>query len=50
MANQRERDRFDGYAVELFLDEDNDCLAHLVELPGSRRLVHPLKRRSKNSM
>ncbi len=34
MAKQRERDRFDGYAVELFLDEDNDWLAHLVELPG----------------
>jgi predicted RNase H-like HicB family nuclease len=31
---QRERDRFDGYTVELFLDEDNDWLAHLVELPG----------------
>jgi predicted HicB family RNase H-like nuclease len=34
MANQRKRDRFDGYAVELFLDEDIDWLAHLVELPG----------------
>jgi predicted RNase H-like HicB family nuclease len=34
MAKRRERDRFDGYAVELFLDEDNDWLAHLVELPG----------------
>jgi predicted HicB family RNase H-like nuclease len=34
MARRRERDRFDGYAVELFLDEDNDRLAHLVELPG----------------
>jgi predicted RNase H-like HicB family nuclease len=34
MARQKERDRFDGYAVELFLDEDNDWLAHLVELPG----------------
>ena len=34
MAKQRERERFDGYAVELFLDEDNDWLAHLVELPG----------------
>ncbi len=34
MAKQKERDRFDGYAVELFLDEDTDWLAHLVELPG----------------
>ena len=34
MAKQKERARFDGYAVELFLDEDNDWLAHLVELPG----------------
>jgi predicted HicB family RNase H-like nuclease len=34
MANQRARNRFEGYAVELFLDEDNDWLAHLVELPG----------------
>ncbi len=34
MARQNHRDRFDGYAVELFLDEDNDWLAHLVELPG----------------
>jgi predicted RNase H-like HicB family nuclease len=34
MAKQRARDRFDGYAVELFLDEDNDWLAHFVELPG----------------
>jgi predicted RNA binding protein YcfA (HicA-like mRNA interferase family) len=28
-ARRRARDRFDGYAVELFLDEDNDWLAHL---------------------
>jgi predicted HicB family RNase H-like nuclease len=34
MAKRKERDRFDGYAVELFLDEDNDWLAHLLELPG----------------
>jgi predicted HicB family RNase H-like nuclease len=34
MARRREKDRFDGYAVELFLDEDKDWLAHLVELPG----------------
>jgi predicted HicB family RNase H-like nuclease len=34
MAKQRVKDRFDGYAVELFLDEDNDWLAHLIELPG----------------
>jgi predicted HicB family RNase H-like nuclease len=35
MAKQKkERDRLDGYAVELFLDEDNDWLAHLVELPA----------------
>jgi len=34
MAKRRERDRFDGYTVKLFLDEDNDWLAHLVELPG----------------
>jgi predicted RNase H-like HicB family nuclease len=34
MAKQKERDRFDVYAVELFLDDDNDWLAHLVELSG----------------
>ncbi len=34
MARRRDRDRFDGYAVELFIDEDHDWLAHLVELPG----------------
>jgi predicted HicB family RNase H-like nuclease len=34
MAKQKDQDRFDGYAVELFFDEDNDWLAHLVELPG----------------
>lgn len=34
MAKHSERDCFDGYAVELFLDEDHDWLAHLVELPG----------------
>jgi predicted HicB family RNase H-like nuclease len=30
----RKRDRFDGYGVELFVDEDGDWLAHLVELPN----------------
>jgi predicted RNase H-like HicB family nuclease len=34
MAKQKESARFDRYAVELFLDEDNEWLAHLVELPG----------------
>jgi predicted RNase H-like HicB family nuclease len=34
MTKRKESARFDGYAVELFLDEDNDWLAHLVELPG----------------
>lgn len=33
MAKQRERDRFDGYAVVLFVDEDNDWLAHITDLP-----------------
>lgn len=27
-------DRFDGYTVELFLDEDRDWLAHFEEMPG----------------
>ncbi len=27
-------DRFDGYGVELFIDDDGDWLAHLVELPN----------------
>jgi predicted HicB family RNase H-like nuclease len=27
-------DRFDGYTVNLFLDEDGDWLAHFVELPS----------------
>ena len=34
MPKQKAQDRFDGNAVELFLDEDNDWLAHFVELPG----------------
>jgi predicted RNase H-like HicB family nuclease len=34
MAQQKAQDRFGGYAVELFLDEDNDWLAHLVALPA----------------
>ena len=34
MARQHERERFDGYALELFLDEDGDWMAHLAELPG----------------
>jgi len=34
MAKQKKRDRFDGCVVELFLDEDDDWLAHLVEFPG----------------
>jgi predicted HicB family RNase H-like nuclease len=28
------RDRFDGYGVELFIDEDGDWLAHFAELPN----------------
>jgi predicted HicB family RNase H-like nuclease len=27
-------DRFDGYAVEVFLDDDGDYLAHLAEMPN----------------
>src|SRR5689334_22187081 len=27
-------DRFDGYSVNLFLDDDGDWLAHLVEMPS----------------
>ena len=27
-------DNFDGFAVNLFQDEDGDWLAHLVEMPG----------------
>ena len=26
--------KFDGFAIELFLDEDNEWLAHFVELPN----------------
>ncbi len=28
------RDDFDGFAVEMFLDEDGDYLVHFVELPN----------------
>ncbi len=28
------KDRFDGYGVTLFQDEDADYLAHLTELPN----------------
>ena len=27
-------DRFDGYGVELFIDDDGDWLAHLLEMPN----------------
>ena len=30
----KNHDIFDGYTVNLFLDEDGDYLAHLVELPN----------------
>lgn len=33
MATKR-KDRFDGYEVVIFLDEDGDWLAYLAELPG----------------
>ncbi|MGH8643647.1 MAG: type II toxin-antitoxin system HicB family antitoxin [Gammaproteobacteria bacterium] len=29
-----EHDRFDGFTVNLYLDEDGDWLAHFVELPN----------------
>ena len=29
-----QNDRFDGYTVNLFRDEDGDWLAHFVEMPG----------------
>jgi predicted RNase H-like HicB family nuclease len=28
------RDRFDGYGVELWLDEDNEWIAHLTAIPS----------------
>ena len=30
----RNHDDFDGFAVNIFLDEEGDYLAHLVELPN----------------
>ena len=30
----KNHDAFDGFAVNIFLDEDGDYLAHLVELPN----------------
>jgi len=30
----RKHDRFDGFTVNLFLDEDGEYLAHFVELPN----------------
>jgi predicted HicB family RNase H-like nuclease len=33
MAKRRMSDRFDGYTVGLFLDEDSDWLAHFEEMP-----------------
>jgi len=29
-----DRNAFDGYSVNLFLDEDGDWLAHFLEMPG----------------
>lgn len=31
---KRKNDRFDGYTVNIYLDDDGDWLAHFVELPG----------------
>ncbi len=31
---QKNHDEFDGFAVNLFFDEDGDYLAHLVEMPN----------------
>ena len=30
---RRKKDRFDGYTVNVYLDDDGDWLAHFVELP-----------------
>ncbi|MFM9970971.1 MAG: type II toxin-antitoxin system HicB family antitoxin [Burkholderiales bacterium] len=30
---QRKNDRFDGYTINVYLDEDDDWLAHFVEMP-----------------
>ncbi len=30
----KKHDRFDGYTVNVFLDEDGDYLAHFVEMPN----------------
>jgi predicted HicB family RNase H-like nuclease len=30
----KRHDRFDGYTVNMFLDEDGDYLAHFVEMPN----------------
>jgi predicted HicB family RNase H-like nuclease/predicted RNA binding protein YcfA (HicA-like mRNA interferase family) len=31
---KRRHDRFDGYGVQLFIDDDGDWMAHVVELPN----------------
>ncbi|OIP88340.1 MAG: DNA repair protein [Syntrophobacteraceae bacterium CG2_30_61_12] len=31
--NMKKHDRFDGYTVNVFLDEEGDYVAHFVELP-----------------
>ncbi len=30
---KRKQDRFDGYTINIYLDDDGDWLAHFVELP-----------------
>ena len=30
---KRKQDRFDGYTINVYLDDDGDWLAHFVELP-----------------
>lgn len=30
---KRKQDRFDGYTIDVYLDDDGDWLAHFVELP-----------------
>lgn len=43
MAKEKD-DRFDGYGVELFVDEDGDWMAHLVELPNVSAFAPTMKK------
>ena len=40
----KKQDRFDGYTVNVFLDDDGEYVAHFVEMPNVSASGNPRKR------